>query len=91
MKKLNFSQMEVLNGGQLEVSSHPGGYIVDAYGRRWWSTDQTDWGCFALGMAAGIASGMNAIVGGLTVLGCMLVYRQPAHIADTPGFSTVTW
>lgn len=29
-------------------------------------------GCAALGLAAGIASGMNPLVGGLTTLGCML-------------------
>ena len=68
MKKLNFSQMEVLNGGQ-EVTG-----VID-----WESDDEfikvtsKDWGCFFLGMAAGIASGMNPVVGGLTVYGCMLI------------------
>ncbi|QIY82271.1 hypothetical protein SAMN05660493_02033 [Epilithonimonas bovis DSM 19482] len=28
-------------------------------------------GCACLGLAAGIASGMNPIVGGLTTLGCL--------------------
>ena len=30
-------------------------------------------GCTALGLAAGIASGFNPIVGGLTTLGCFLL------------------
>jgi hypothetical protein len=30
-------------------------------------------GCGALGLAAGIASGFNPLVGGLTTLGCMLI------------------
>ncbi|MDR0573947.1 MAG: hypothetical protein LBG96_07975 [Tannerella sp.] len=30
-------------------------------------------GCAALGLAAGIASGCNPLVGGLTTLGCMLI------------------
>lgn len=57
MKKLNFEQMEKVNGG---VS--------------WWNLSVTreDYGCAALGLAAGIASGMNPLVGGLTTLGCML-------------------
>ena len=29
-------------------------------------------GCMALGLAAGIASGLNPLVGGFTTLGCML-------------------
>jgi hypothetical protein len=31
-------------------------------------------GCTALGLAAGIASGFNPIVGGLTTLGCFLLH-----------------
>lgn len=30
-------------------------------------------GCVSLGLAAGIAAGMNPLVGGLTTLGCMLI------------------
>lgn len=30
-------------------------------------------GCAAYGLAAGIASGFNPLVGGLTTLGCMLM------------------
>jgi hypothetical protein len=31
-------------------------------------------GCFYLGLAAGIASGMNPIVGGLSTLACFLLH-----------------
>jgi L-cysteine desulfidase len=30
-------------------------------------------GCAALGLAAGIAAGLNPLVGGLTTLGCILI------------------
>lgn len=30
-------------------------------------------GCAAMGLAAGIAAGLNPLVGGLTTLGCMLI------------------
>ena len=30
-------------------------------------------GCFYLGLAAGIASGLNPVVGGLTTLACYLI------------------
>ena len=31
-------------------------------------------GCFTLGLATGIAAGMNPIVGGLTTLACFWLY-----------------
>ncbi len=58
MKKLKFNQMDEL------------------YGNGWWNWNEplkaSDIGCGVLGLAAGIASGFNPIVGGLTALGCML-------------------
>ena len=58
IKKLELNQMEFV------------------FGEGWWNWDEplteADWGCAALGLAAGIASGMNPLVGGLTTLGCML-------------------
>ncbi|TXD83360.1 hypothetical protein ESY86_10050 [Subsaximicrobium wynnwilliamsii] len=58
MKTLELNQMEMTVGG-------------------WdWQWDapltDSDWGCAALGLAAGIASGLNPLVGRLTTLGCML-------------------
>ena len=34
---------------------------------------ERNWGCVALGLAAGIGAGWNPAVGGLTTLGCMLI------------------
>jgi hypothetical protein len=31
-------------------------------------------GCFYLGLAAGVASGLNPVVGGLTTLACFLLH-----------------
>lgn len=36
------------------------------------SRSERNAGCAALGLAAGIASGLNPLVGGLTTFGCML-------------------
>jgi hypothetical protein len=33
-------------------------------------------GCFYLGLAAGIASAMNPVVGGLTTLACFFLHPQ---------------
>jgi hypothetical protein len=35
--------------------------------------DTRDAGCFAYGMAAGIASGLNPLVGGLTTFACYMM------------------
>lgn len=51
MKKLDFKEMESLNGGFTNRQA----------------------GCFYLGLATGIAAGMNPIVGGLTTLACFLI------------------
>lgn len=37
------------------------------------SRSERNVGCGALGLAAGIASGFNPFVGGLTTFGCMLI------------------
>jgi len=60
MKTLELKQMEELEGGS------------------WWSDNSTftpeqQAGCAVYGLAAGIASGLNPIVGGLTTLGCFLL------------------
>jgi hypothetical protein len=57
MKKLELNQMENLEGG-LER-----GRLLDT----------RDAGCFAYGMAAGIASGLNPLVGGLTTFACYMM------------------
>lgn len=58
MKTLELNQMENLIAGC----------------ERCWGDglSSSDWGCAALGLAAGIAAGLNPLVGGLTTLGCML-------------------
>jgi hypothetical protein len=52
--------------------------MVAIYGGSWWTINHS-WaqhgGCAALGIAAGIASGLNPFVGGLTTLGCYLLER----------------
>ena len=58
MKTLELNQMENIEGG---CDRCWGGGLTNR-----------DWGCAALGLAAGIASGFNPLVGGLTTLGCML-------------------
>ena len=58
MKTLELNQMEVLFAG---CSQCWGDGLSDS-----------DWRCAALGLAVGIASGLNPLVGGLTTLGCML-------------------
>jgi len=57
MRTLEMSEMEMIEG---------------ACSRCWGSLSSSDFGCAALGLAAGIASGFNPLVGGLTTLGCML-------------------
>lgn len=56
MKTLELNQMEFTNAGCSLC----------------WGVSESDLGCAALGLAAGIASGLNPLVGGLTTLGCML-------------------
>tara|TARA_R110001592_G_scaffold57323_1_gene174289 strand:- start:6328 stop:6501 length:174 start_codon:yes stop_codon:yes gene_type:complete len=40
-------------------------------GGAWYNFTGTQVGCGLLGLAAGIASGLNPIVGGLTAAGCL--------------------
>ena len=47
-------------------------------GGGFWGWSDSDLGCAAYGLAAGIASGFNPLVGGLTVLGCMLLTPSAA-------------
>ncbi|MFZ5431811.1 MAG: hypothetical protein ACOZDD_16430 [Bacteroidota bacterium] len=50
--------------------------MENMYGGGWWTSNHS-WsqhgGCAAYAIAAGIASGLNPIVGGLTMLGCYLL------------------
>lgn len=52
MKKLDFQQMEIINGG--------------GFWSKW------DISCGLYGLAAGIATGFNPIVGGITTAACLL-------------------
>jgi hypothetical protein len=60
MKELSFEKMEEIQGGS-------------------WFTKYNSWqehgGCAFMGLAAGIASGFNPIVGGLTVASCYLLRK----------------
>ena len=59
MKTLELNQMEKLSAGS-----------------SWWDWNEplkaSDFGCMTFGLLAGVASGFNPFVGGLTALACML-------------------